>query len=317
MTVSALVVVGALALDGALGELPQRVHPVAWFGRVVSVVDREWNHPRLVGALAALVLPVFAGVVVGGSVVVAGTISAVAGAALGAVWLFVSTSLRRLLVRVREVVVTTETDLDVARKRLRALAGRDGTVLSAGEVRSAAVESLAENLGDGLVAPLLAFAVGVIATTALGGGASGFVGTDSVVAVAVGCGAAAWVKAVNTLDSMLGYHSKATGWAPARLDDVVQWIPARLSALLLAVVCLRPGAVLAARRWQGRVASPNSGWPMGTLAAALGMRLEKPGHYVLNPEQALPTVAGARVATRRVGSAGLLAYVLTGVVTWL
>jgi adenosylcobinamide-phosphate synthase len=118
------------------------------------------------------------------------------------------------------------------------------------------------------------------------------------------------VKAVNTLDSMLGYHSKPVGRVPARLDDAAMWLPARAGALLLALAARRPTAALAARRWLDRVPSPNSGWPMGTLAAAGEVRLEKPGAYVLNPDADLPSTATARAGVRTTVVAGLAAYAL-------
>ncbi|WP_340099971.1 adenosylcobinamide-phosphate synthase CbiB [Salinibaculum salinum] len=308
MGLSALVVGGSLVLDLALGEPPRRLHPVAWFGRLVGTVDRPWKRPAVIGSIAAAVLPIAAGLVLAGSVLAAGRVDPLAGGLVGALALFVSTSLRRLLDRVREVVTATGEDLEIARERLRALAGRDATELSAGEIRSAAVESLAENLADGLVAPLLYYAVFAVGAAATG--------AEPVLAVATGCGGAAWVKGVNTLDSMLGYRTKPTGWGPARLDDAVMWFPARVSAVVIAVVLVRPRALVAARRWQRDLASPNSGWPMGTLAAGLALRLEKPGHYVLNAEQDPPDVADAEGAIRRVAVAGLLAYALVGVVTW-
>ena len=308
MGVSALVLGGALALDLAVGEPPRRAHPVAWFGRLVAAVDRPWRHSRAAGTAAAVGFPVAVGALVAGGVLAASSVDPLAGAVVGAVAVFVSTSLRRLLDRVREVTAATETDPAAAREQLRALAGRDASALSPGQVRSAAVESLAENLADGLVAPLLYYGVAVACAAA--------VGADPSVAVAAGCGAAAWAKGVNTLDSMLGYHTTPTGWGPARLDDAVMWLPARASAVLLAVVFGRPGGLVRARRWQSGLASPNSGWPMGTLAAGLGVRLEKPGHYVLNPDAPLPDADAAGVAVRRVALAGLLAYALTGAVTW-
>lgn len=308
MGVSALVLGGALALDLAVGEPPRRVHPVAWLGRLVGAVDRPWRYPTAAGMVAALGLPVAVGVTVAWGVLAASQVAPLAGSVVGALAVFVSTSLRRLLERVREVARASETDLPRARDRLRALAGRDASDLSAGQVRSAAVESLAENLADGLVAPLLYYAAVVGGLAAVGAGPT--------LAVAAGCGAAAWAKAVNTLDSMLGYHTTPTGWGPARLDDAVMWLPARASAVLLAVTCGRPRALVAAWRAQSGLASPNSGWPMGTLAAGLGVRLEKLGHYVLNSDGVLPDADAATVAVRRVALAGLLAYALVGVVTW-
>jgi len=254
------------------------------------------------------VVPVVAAATLAGVVLAAGLVTPVAAALAGGLCLFVSTSLRRLLVRVREAATLAETDPAAARERLRTLVGRETADLSPGQLRSAAVESLAENLADGLVGPLAAYAVAGVTATLFGAG--------PIVAVAAGCGGAAWVKAVNTLDSMFGYRHEPAGWAPARLDDLVMWLPARASALLLAVVARSPGAPRAASTWLGGVPSPNSGWPMGTIAAALDVRLEKPGVYVLNPGGQLPDVRAVDVALRQVAAAGILAYALAGVMTW-
>jgi adenosylcobinamide-phosphate synthase len=289
----------AFALDAAVAEPPTTLHPVAWFGRAVAPLDRDWPAPRLVGLLGALALPLVAAALVWAGVTVATTVEPLAGAALAGLTLFVTTSLRRLLSTARDVSATSDRDLASAREDLRALAGRDASSLSAGQIRSGAVESAAENLADGLVAPLAAFALG------------------AQLSLAVGAAAAAWVKAVNTMDSMLGYHSIPVGWAPARLDDAVMWLPARASALVLAVAAGTPTATRRATRWVGSVPSPNSGWPMGTLAAALDVRLEKPGAYVLNADAELPTVEDARAAVRVVAVAGGLAYALTAALVLL
>jgi adenosylcobinamide-phosphate synthase len=299
-----LAVAGALALDAAVGEPPTRLHPVAWLGRAVGAADRNWRRPRLFGACLAAGLPLLAGGAAAALVVAAGWIHPLVAAAVAATGLFVSTSLRRLLARGAEVVALSETDPGTARDRLRALAGRDAASLSPGQVRSAAVESLAENLADGLVAPLCGFGVGVAAASLSGWGA--------VAALACGSGVAAWVKAVDTLDSMLGYRDRPVGRVPARLDDAVMWLPARASALLLAAVARSPATLRGAAAWRPAVPSPNSGWPMGVLAATLGVRLEKPGVYVLNPGSGLPDADRGRAAVRQVAAAGVLAYALVG-----
>jgi len=304
----------AAVLDGVVGEPPERVHPVAWFGRAVTPLDREWRRPRLVGVVGTLALPVAAAALVGALIAGAAVVSPAAGAVAAGTVLFVTSSLRRLLVVAGRVTDASEADLPSARRELRALAGRDASTLSAPRVRSAVVESLAENLADGLVAPLGAFAVGGVVGRRLPTLADPL-GSYAVLALALASAGATWVKAVNTMDSMLGYQSKPVGWGPARLDDAVMWIPARTSAALLAVVCLSPGAVLTARQWLSAVPSPNSGWPMGTLAAALGVRLEKPGVYAVGTGT-LPTVADAVRARRRVAAAGGVAYLLAGVVLW-
>jgi len=93
------------------------------------------------------------------------------------------------------------------------------------------------------------------------------------------------------------------------------WLPARASALLLAVAFRDPAALLAARGWLDRVPSPNSGWPMGTAAAALGVRLEKPGVYVLNANAELPSREESGHGVRSVGIAGLISYAVAALVT--
>ncbi|KAA9396759.1 cobalamin biosynthesis protein CobD [Haloarcula sp. CBA1130] len=299
---SALAVAVAGGLELAVGEPPTRFHPVAWFGRLVGAVDREWEHPLAVGTLAAVLLPLGAAGVVGAGVALVASLAPPAAVALAGLALFLTTSLRSLLSTARDVIADTEGDLHAAREGLLALAGRDAGDLSAGEVRSAAVESTSENLADGLVASLAAFVLGGAVATGVG-----------LPPLPVAAGAAAWVKAVNTMDSMLGYRSKRVGTPAARLDDAVMWLPARISALLLALACGSPRSVARARFWLDGVPSPNSGWPMGTAAAALDVRLEKPGVYVLNPTGHLPDVTTARRSVQRVGVAGVLAYLLAGV----
>jgi len=300
-----LIAAGAIALaaglDWLVREPPASLHPVAWFGRLVEPLDRDWTLPRSVSFWIALLCPLAAGLAVGGVVALGSLVHPVAGGALAGLALFATTSLRMLLDEAAGVVAASGTDVAAARERLPALAGRDAADLSAGHLRSAAVESAAENLVDGLVAPLGAFAL--LAPESL----------------ALAAGAAAWVKAVNTLDSMLGYPSKPHGWLSARLDDAVMWLPARLSALLLTIVARSPDPMLAARRWADAPPSPNSGWPMGTVASALQVKLEKPGSYVLNGVASLPTVDDADRAISLVGTAGLAAYgvaILWEVLVW-
>lgn len=347
MPLTATAAVGvAAALDRLFAEPPAAIHPVALFGRLVTPLDRAWPAPRAAGALLAVGLPLLVagagvGTVVaadrGATALVGGLggdgreVASVAAATLAAALvLFSTTSLRMLLTEARRVATETERDLDVARRTLRALAGRNADALSAGEVRSATIESAAENLADGLVAPLGAFAVvagvaggtGVPSVIDIGSatGAFGSTGTDATTVLAPAAGAAAWVKAVNTLDSMLGYREKPVGWAAARLDDLVMWLPARTSALLLALAAADPGALGRGRTDARTPASPNSGWPMATLAEILGVRLEKPGHYALDGgdgSAALPTVGDAERGVRLVRRAGLLAVAAAGVIAWL
>lgn len=297
-----LVVVVAFALEWTVQEPPERLHPVAWFGRVAAPVDRDWRRPRLVGVAVAIGYPL-AGAV-SGSLLVANAwqISPIVGVLVASVLLFVTTSLRMLLAEARGVIEASDGEIERARERLPALAGRDADELTPGQLRSGAVESAAENLADGLVAPLLAF-------SAL-----------APLSIALGAGAACWVKGVNTLDSMVGYPSKPVGTASAKLDDLVMWVPARASAVLLSLVGGAPRSITLARPLAEEPPSPNSGWPMGVLAGLLGVRLEKPDAYALDGGAELPDARRATEGVALVERAGLLAYGLTatvGVVVWL
>ena len=307
MLLTILAVFGlAFSLDLLFGEPPTPAHPVAWFGRLVGALDREWaaseRGQRLAGVAIALLAPLIPAGVTAGAVLLAGAVSPLAGAVVAALALFLTISLRSLLELTETVVAATAAGpvadggtgdgLETAREEVRGLVGRDTSTLSAAEIRSAAVESAGENLADGLVATLLPFCL--------------LVPLSLPAAAAV----AAWIKGVNTLDSMLGYPSKPHGTASARLDDLVMWLPARISAVAIAVASADPPALWRAREWARDPPSPNSGWPMATLACVLSVRLAKVGVYDLNPRADLPTVADGERAVTVVGLGAVVAVVV-------
>lgn len=285
----------AIALDIAIREPPERYHPVAHYGRVITAIETAPVSPPTASALivASTLLAALAGYAL---ITTAALGSPVLAMLVAGVLLFTTTSYRMLLETATDVVTATETDIDNAREQLPALAGRDPTELDAGELRSATVESAAENLADGLVAPLLAF-------------------TIFAWSLPLAAAAATWVKAVNTADSMVGHPDHPLGTAAARLDDLVMWLPARLSAVLIALAAGKPDAIRTARPWSHTTASPNAGWPMATMAAVLGVRLEKPRAYAIGTG-ALPTPAEARHGIRIVGRAGAIAVLTAAVVAW-
>ena len=288
----------AISLDLLLEEPPTRLHPVAWFGAAIQPMDRPWSNPLLVGFGIAGIAPILAGAVVGLTVWASLNLHPALGVIVAGLVLFTTCSLRMLVTVASAVIETSATDIEQARSTLPALVGRNPSTLSTHLVRSAAIESLAENLSDGFAGPLLAFALG------------------AQVSLAIGVGAAAWVKAVNTLDSMLGYRSKPIGVASARLDDVVMWLPARVTAVAIAIAARNPLAVLKAQSWARNPASPNAGWPMATMATVLAVRLEKPGAYVLNPAASPPTSKDGDRAVRLVAIAGFVLVFIVGVVVW-
>lgn len=280
-----LVAAVALALDLCLGDPPNRWHPVAWFGKLTAAVfDRAptGRGPELAfGVAVALGAPL--AVWLGASRVLdaAHGVAAPLGVLAAAALFKVSFAYRGLRDATRAVADALEGDaVETARARLGALVSRDTAVLSAPLAASAAIESLAENLNDSVVAPFFYF-------------------------VLFGVPGAVAYRAVNTLDAMVGYHGRYEylGKAAARLDDTLGWIPARLTALLLVGGALLAGAHAADAirlgwRQHGRTDSPNAGWPMATMAGALGTVLEKTHHYRLGDDphaQRFSTVDAASV----------------------
>jgi len=175
-----------------------------------------------------------------------------------------------------EIGKAIEEEMDRARSMLPALVGRETRDLSAFQARSAVIESLSENFVDTIASPL--FYLLVFAPLGLG------------------VEAAIVFKAASTMDSMLGYKKPGLaeiGFVPARLDDLLNWIPARLSILPLALAMPHhaPATLSAAFKYHSVTPSPNSGWPMSAAAGALGIRLEKPGYYTILDSGRLPEAA--------------------------
>jgi adenosylcobinamide-phosphate synthase len=249
-------VAAGLALDAAIGD-PRRGHPVAAFGVAASRWEQLiWRDSRLAGVAYTAVCvgtPVLAGLLLARSV--AGRPILRTALAAAATWSVVGgTSLCREAAGVEAALLLD--DLAEARRRLPALVGRDPSSLSAQEISRAVVESVAENTSDAVVAPLLWGAVA---------GVPGLLG----------------YRAVNTLDAMVGHRSSRHlrfGWASARLDDVANWVPARLTgwlAVLLApaVGGSRTAAARVLRRDGGGHPSPNSGRCEAAFAGVLGVTL--------------------------------------------
>ena len=262
----------ALAIDALFGEPPVRWHPVVWMGRYLGWAGR--HVAPMAGAPARRSKPFFgaalawwigAAIVLMAALVVAALAARfpfVLAAALVAVALKPLLAWRMLRDEVQAVETALETSLEAGRGRLARLVSRDVHELSATGVRESAIESLAENHNDSVVAPLFWF-------------------------VLFGLPGAALYRYANTADAMWGYPGERNGrdwqWAgkwAARVDDVLSWIPARITALLLALAVWRWPRAL--HREAGRTPSPNSGWPMAAMALSLDVRLGKPGVYMLH-----------------------------------
>ena len=281
-----------MCLDLACGEPPAAFHPVVWLGRVLARLEASaprGEHARFAYGLAvASSLPVLVGAL-------AELGSRALPWPLRAVVLKPAFSGKALLEAAERVERSLQHDrLTQARADLRWLVSRPTHALDANLVAAATIESLAENFVDSWLAPLLLYA-------------------------ACGISGAYVYRAANTADAMWGYHTpryEYLGKAAARLDDALNFLPARLGALLLASAARRPrSAIRIWRRDAHRTASPNAGQPMAAAAGALEVRLEKPDHYVLHPGARPPTASDVAAARALVARAMCLA-VGTAFVVW-
>lgn len=253
---NATVVAAALVIDALLGEPPEKIHPTVWMGRAISAFEapalglQEANGRRAAGALLAVTLPAAAFLL---SHALLRTTPRGLRPAFEAALLSTALSMRSLGEAARGVRPPLAAGhLEEARSRVGRFVGRDTTYLSETGVCRAAVESVAENTSDAVIAPML----------------YGFL---------FGAPGALAYKAINTVDSMVGYTSpryRHLGWAGARLDDLANLAPARLTVLAVAAASLSPARVLRTARLYGPLSSsPNAGYAEAAFAGALGLRL--------------------------------------------
>lgn len=243
-------------LDLVLGDPSWLPHPVVGFGRMIAFGEHrlnKGNHRKLKGAMMSIFLIAFVFVVTW----------LLCYPLTGYFWLFSSILIfyclagTTLIREVREVFRAVDRSLDEGRRQVARIVGRETAELSAQEVRTAALETLAENLSDGVIAPLFWFAIG---------------GVPAMLAY----------KMVNTLDSMIGYRTeryKDFGCWAAHIDDVANYIPARLTALLMVMAAGKPQLFCFVCRNGKNHASPNSGFPEAALAGILNCRFGGPHYY--------------------------------------
>ena len=247
-------------LDLLFGDPPRLPHPVVLFGRLISYGERKLNHGawrRLKGGLLAISLILITVAATWALLAVAKEAGTIVALAVEAVMVFYCLAGTTLAKEVRDVFLALDRSLDDGRRQVARIVGRDTSELSHEEVRKAALETLAENLSDGVVAPLFWFAVG-------------------------GLPAMMGYKMINTLDSMIAYHSPRYlrfGTVAAHIDDVANYVPARLTALLMILAARRPRLLSFVLTYGPRHASPNSGWPEAALAGILGCRFGGPHKY--------------------------------------
>lgn len=267
MEAGGYLIAAAFILDLLIGDPEGWPHPIRWMGRAIARLEPEFrrlsSNPAWAGTLFALSLPTGTFLLTWLSIFLAGSIHPVAGIALEVILLFYCISARSLEKAALAVIdALREGGLPQGRAAVAMIVGRETDGLDEPEVARAAVETVSENLVDGVLSPLF---------YALLGGAS----------------LALTFKMVNTLDSMVGYKNEKYryfGKAAARIDDMANYIPARLSVLFIAAAAQLIGrngnsALRIGFRDGRKHTSPNAGFPEAAFAGALGIRLGGPGTY--------------------------------------
>ena len=251
-------------LDLIFGDPSKLPHPIVWFGKSIAFFEHHLNkgsHRKLKGALVAIGLIVSVFVITYLIRHYLNLLPSITGRGwvlvFDSIFVFFCLAGTTLIREVREVFLAVDRSLEEGRQQVARIVGRDTTELSAQEVRTAALETLAENLSDGVIAPLFWFAI-------------------------LGVPGMLTYKMINTLDSMIGYKTERYRdfgcWA-AHIDDVANYIPARLTALLMAIASPRKGLLRFIWRNGRRHASPNSGYPEAALAGILNCRFGGPHYY--------------------------------------
>ncbi|MFC2066919.1 cobalamin biosynthesis protein [Chloroflexota bacterium] len=292
-----LVLAIAIAVDLALGEPPRIIHPVVWMGKVAAFLERGSNNQRplarfLYGVGMVLVIMWFFIVPAYFILLYLKGFSFPAYLIVGALFLKATFSLKELrLTALRFKGFLLRDKLNEARFELRSLVSRDTQKLSESLLISATVESVAESTCDSFIAPLFYFLL-------------------------LGIPGAIGYRVINTMDAMIGYHGKYEhlGKFIARLDDVLNFIPARITALLIVLASFLSGrdgraSLQIAISEHSKTESPNAGWPIAAMAGALNVQLKKVGHYKLGKanHQLGPEIIDASLTLMQIA---ILAWVL-------
>ena len=242
-----------VVLDALIGDPVWLPHPVVGFGKLIGGAEHLFNKGKgrkLKGALTAIVLIAVAYALFYWIIRLCYGFNQWLGIGVSALFVFYFLAGKTLIKEVRMVFLALDESLEKGRQQVARIVGRDTANLDAQEIRTAALETLAENLSDGVIAPLFWFML-------------------------LGVPGMAAYKMINTLDSMIGYKTdryKDFGCWAAHIDDIANWIPARLTAFLMVLAAGRPGLLKFVHKYGRNHASPNSGYPESALAGILDCR---------------------------------------------
>lgn len=266
-----LILVAAVALDFIVGDPSNKVHPTAWIGRLVSVITPKLrsgsaNVEKFKGTIAAIAIVSLAALSTFYFLHVIEQLLGIIALVIVSIIMLKSTIAIRGMENHARVVMDAlaKNDIVTARQRLSGIVGRDTSNLDEQHILSATIESVGESTVDGIVSPIFYFAL-------------------------FGVPGAFAYRAINTLDSMIGYrdaYHKNIGCFSAHLDTIANYIPARITAFLMVIASKIVGAdwknsLYIMSRDRYKTPSLNGGWPMSTIAGALRIRLEKIGYYSL------------------------------------
>lgn len=255
--VALLPLFGGWFLDLIFGDPVRLPHPIVGFGKMISFFEHRFNrgaHRRLKGGIVAVGLIV---VVFCAAFFLLNAMPVALRVAVEVIGVFYCLAGTTLIREVRGVSRALDVSLDAGRRQVARIVGRDTDALSEREIRAAALETLAENLSDGVIAPLFWY---------------GILGVPGMLAY----------KMINTLDSMIGYRNeryREFGCVAARIDDVANYIPARLTALLMVISSGSLRHFRNVLKYGPAHASPNSGFPEAALASVLDCRFGGPHDY--------------------------------------
>lgn len=250
----------AWVLDLIFGDPQHLPHPVVWFGKLISWGERHFNkggHKFVKGMIFSLLSVIAIFGILLSLLKIAATLSTILYVVLSVLFIFYCLAGTTLIREVRGVFKAVDSSVEEGRRQVARIVGRDTSGLDAQEIRTAALETLAENLSDGVIAPLFWYLL---------------LGVPGMMAY----------KMINTLDSMIGYRNeryKDFGCFAARMDDVANYIPARITAFLMILSSGKLQLFSFVKRYGSQHASPNSGYPEAALAGILNCRFGGPHNY--------------------------------------